>query len=167
MADDLDTLFRLYHRELQRLAYRRVGDRDLAADLAQDAFLRYAILETHKRALIQSPRHFLWRILGNLVIDHGRQRARQGEHVSLADDEYELLDGRPSPERLLELRQQLQLLHRALGELPPACREALLLNRVEGLSHPAIAERLGISPSMVCKHIMRALRHCARALGLA
>ena len=42
LADDLDRLFRLYHRDLQNIAYRRLGDRELAADLTQDTFVRYA-----------------------------------------------------------------------------------------------------------------------------
>lgn len=168
VADDLDRLFRLYHRELRQLAYRRLGDPETAADLAQDAFVRYAgLIRKHPRQAIANPQYFLWRILRNLIIDLRRGQARRGEQTSLDEAESELHDQRPGPERLLELRQQLQLLHRAFEELPPACRDALLLNRVEGLSHAAIAERLGVSPSMVCKYIMRALRHCIRRLGLA
>lgn len=168
MADDLDRLFRLYHRELRHLAYKRVGDPELAADLTQDAFVRYAgFTQKQPQQPINQPRYFLWRILSNLIADFGRHRARCGEHAPLDEVAAELYDPKPNPEQLLELRQQLALLHQALNELPPACREALLLNRVEGLSHAVIAKRLGVSSSMVCKYIMRALRHCIRHLGLA
>ncbi|WP_220813551.1 RNA polymerase sigma factor [Pseudomonas paralcaligenes] len=167
MAPNLEQLFRLYHRELQQLAYRRLGDREAAADLAQDTFLRYAGLDHgSRREAIANPRFFLLRILGNLIIDLRRSRGRRSETTPLDELDDHLLDARPGPERLYELRQQLQLLHQALQELPPNCREALLLNRLHGLNHAAIAERLGVSPSMVCKYIMRALRHCARRLGL-
>lgn len=167
MADDLDRLFRLYHRDLQNIAYRRLGDRELAADLTQDTFVRYAGLGQQQRSdSILNPRFFLMRVLGNLIIDLARGRKRQGTHLPLPDVQDELLDTRPGPERLFELRQQLQRLHLALEELPPNCRTALLLNRVEGLGHQAIAERLEVSPSMVSKYIMRALRHCARRLDL-
>ncbi|MDE1169325.1 MAG: sigma-70 family RNA polymerase sigma factor [Pseudomonas sp.] len=167
MADDLDRLFRLYHRELQQMAYRRLGDREMAADLTQDAFVRYAGLGQQQRTEgILNPRFFLIRVLGNLVIDFARGRKRQGVPASLEDVQEELHDPRPGPERLLELRQQLQCLQQALDELPDNCRDALLLNRLEGLGHQAIAERLGVSASMVSKYIMRALRHCARRLGL-
>ncbi len=40
------------------------------------------------------------------------------------------------------------------------------MNKLEGYSHPEIAERLGISISMVEKHMVRALLHC-RSLMLA
>lgn len=167
MADDLDRLFRLYHRQLRTLAYARLGDREVAADLTQDTFVRYASLCPERRSqAIVEPRFFLMRILGNLIIDLGRSRARRDVHVTLDELQDELCDPRPGPERLLELRQQLQLLHLALSELPDNCRQALLLNRVDGLTHQAVAERLEVSPSMVSKYIMRGLRHCARRLGL-
>lgn len=168
MVDDLDRLFRLYHRELRQMAYRRLGDAELAADLTQDTFVRYAGLGREQRTQnIVNPRFFLIRVLQNLIIDLRRSRSRQGCSASLEDVQDELLDPRPGPETLLLLRQQLQLLKLALDELPANCRQALLLNRLDGLGHAAIAERLGVSSSMVSKYIMRALRHCARRLGLA
>lgn len=164
MAEDLDTLFRLYRRELWGMAYRRVGDREAAADLVQDTFLRYAATPGARPG---NPRSFLWRVLGNLVIDLRRSLSRRGRHEAIDDLADHLADGRPGPDQVLAGRQQLAILVRALAELPADCRAALLLNRLEGLSHAEVGTRLGISPSMVSKHIMRALRHCARRLGIA
>lgn len=167
MADKMEHLFRLYHRELQQIAYRRLGDRELAADLTQDTFLRYVSLDRQARTeRIDNPQFFLIRVMRNLIIDFCRSRSRRGAQASLEDVQDELLDAAPGPAELLLLREQLRLLHGALGELPESCRRALLLNRLEGLSHAAIAERLGVSSSMVSKYIMRALSHCARRLGL-
>lgn len=163
----MEHLFRLYHRELQQIAYRRLGDRELAADLTQDTFLRYVSLDRQARTeRIDNPQFFLIRVMRNLIIDFCRSRSRRGPLSSLEDVQDELLDAAPGPSELLLLREQLHLLHTALGELPESCRRALLLNRLEGLSHSTIAERLGVSPSMVSKYIMRALSHCARRLGL-
>ncbi|MCU1733575.1 MULTISPECIES: RNA polymerase sigma factor [unclassified Pseudomonas] len=165
--DNLDQLFRLYHRELQKIAYHRLGDRETAADLTQDAFVRYADLDRQQRThLIANPRFFLIRVLRNLIIDLRRTRTRRGQVGSLEDVQHEMLDPSPGPAALVELRQQLVLLHRALTELPDNARQALLLNRLDGLGHAAIAERLGVSLSMVSKYIMSALLHCARRLDL-
>lgn len=163
----MDDLFRRYHRELQHIAYRRFGDPELAADLAQDTFVRYLGLARRQPAdTIENPRFFLIRVMRNLIIDFGRHRLRRGISASLDDVQDELLDDKPGPAELLILREQLSMLHVALGELPENCRRALLLNRIDGLGHAAIAERLGVSSSMVSKYIMRALHHCACRLGL-
>ncbi len=168
MSDDLDQLFRHYHGELRAMAYSRLGDREAAADVVQDAFVRYASLSRAQRlGHVEHPRFFLWRIVRNLIIDMGRQRRRRGEHLSLSDMKEEPEDSLASPERLLEARQQLQLLRDALKALPPNCRKALLMNRLDGLTHAEIAGKLGVSASMVSKYIMQALKHCARHMGLA
>lgn len=167
-SPDLDTLFRQHHAELKRIAYRRLGDKEEAADIVQDAFVRYASMPPAQRLeAVESPRFFLWRIVGNLIIDLQRYRARRGTRVDITDLSDDLVDPRPTPEQILETRQQLALLQRALAELPANCRSALLLNRLEGLSHAEIAERLEVSVSMISKYIMQALRHCALRLGLA
>jgi len=49
-----------------------------------------------------------------------------------------------------------------LNELPPACRDAFLLNRLYDCTHAEIADRLGISTKTVQRHIERALLHCLR-----
>ncbi len=43
-------------------------------------------------------------------------------------------------------------------DLPPRTRDAFLLNRFEGQTYSQIAKRLGVSVSMVEKHIAEALR---------
>lgn len=48
----------------------------------------------------------------------------------------------------------------ALSELPGKAREMLYLSRVAGLTHGEIAERLGVSKSLIEKYIARALAHC-------
>ena len=60
--------------------------------------------------------------------------------------------------------QRLEQLKEVLAELSPRRREALMLHRFEGLSQAQIAERMGISTSMVEKHIAFALLHCKRRL---
>jgi len=41
----LDSLFRLHHQELRRFAYKRLGCSFDAADVVQDAFVRYANMQ--------------------------------------------------------------------------------------------------------------------------
>lgn len=163
MSVDLDTLFREHSVELRRFAYRELRDSDRAADLVQDTFLRYAS-QPNGSSAVEHPRFFLWRILRNLLIDLRRMEHRRGAHLALEDFADYLADPAPSLERQLESRQQLTRLRAALAELPENCRRALLLNRLDGLSHAEIGVRLAVSTSMVTKYVIQALRHCARQL---
>jgi RNA polymerase sigma-70 factor (ECF subfamily) len=79
----------------------------------------------------------------------------------------QIADPAPSAERRLAARQEYRVLRDALNALPQNQRAALLWNRVECLTHAEIAVRLGVSPSMVNKYIMRALAHCATSLAKA
>ena len=83
-----------------------------------------------------------------------------------ADDEPAALEGEAAgPGERFEQQQRLSHLAAALAELPPRRREAFVLHKFDGLSQVEVAERMGISLSMVEKHIASALLHCKRRLG--
>ena len=165
-STDLDDLFRRYHRELHRFAYGKLRDREVTSDIVQDAFLRYLAHDQGNNAdtAPTTPKFFLWRIASNLIIDLVRRDRRRGVIAPIESIAQDMADPAPTAEHRLAARQEFLLLKAALDELPAKTRAALLLNRLEGLTHAEIAARLGISSSMVCKHIMRALCHCATRL---
>lgn len=160
-AHDFDRLFRLYHRDLGAFAYGRLRDSEASSDVVQDAFVRYIAHMRSARVAPEAPRFFLWRIASNLILDLGRRERRRGRTASLDDVAAELADPAPSAEHQLSAREEYRIFVQALGELPKNQRLALVLNRVEQMTHAEIARRLGVSPSMVNKYIMRALSHCA------
>ncbi|QCI64545.1 RNA polymerase sigma factor [Phreatobacter stygius] len=165
---DLDALFRTYHQDLTRFARARLRDREAAADVVQDTFLRYLAHQTtgdHSLSPVSS-RFFLWRIASNLIIDMVRRDRRRGAFASIDGLAHELVDPAPAADRRLMAREEFRAIKQALDELPPKARAALLLSRVEGLSHAEIADRLGVSASMVTKYIMTALRHCLKRMAV-
>lgn len=150
-----------HYQELIRYLSRRLGDRQTAADLAQESFLR--LLERKTMDAIEQPRAFLFRTAINLSIDqYRRARIRTEEPLECLDQEKRIDDR--DPQSQASHAQQLGLLRRALDELPPACRQAFLLRKLEGCSHAEIAERMEISHSMVEKHVVNAMRHCRTRL---
>jgi len=164
MANSLIEELLAAYNDLMRFLARRLGNADDAADVAQSSFERvyaHSLAET-----ITSPRALLFRTAQNLLIDLHRGERRRGKHATLDEATDFVVDLRPLPEQELAMRQQLAILQTALEELPPNCSAALLLNRIEGLSHAEIAEKLGVSASMVSKYIMQALRQCIRRLGM-
>jgi RNA polymerase sigma-70 factor (ECF subfamily) len=50
--------------------------------------------------------------------------------------------------------------------MPPKCREAFVMNQIQGLDAATIARRLGITDSMVRKYVVRALLHCRAHIDL-
>lgn len=64
------------------------------------------------------------------------------------------------PEKQFLAAEAIEQLDRSLAQLPSKARLALLLNRLEGLTHAQIAVRLDVSESTVGKYIVQAMRHC-------
>jgi RNA polymerase sigma-70 factor (ECF subfamily) len=146
-----------YYRELVCFLSARLGNLQVAEDVVHDAYLR--VLERSSDTPIEQPRAFLYRTALNLVIDgHRRNALRQVESLEVLDTDENFFS--PSPQMYLDQGQRLDMLKRALAELSPLCRDSFMLRKLEGLSHPEIAERLGISRSLVEKHIVNAMKHC-------
>ncbi|MCQ2996649.1 sigma-70 family RNA polymerase sigma factor [Pseudomonas syringae] len=146
-----------YYRELVSFLNARLGNRQAAEDIVHDTYLR--VLERSSNTPIEQPRAFLYRTALNLVIDgHRRNVLRQTESLDVLENEECYFS--PSPQATIDTGQRLDMVQRALAELPELCRESFLLRKLEGLSHPEIAERLGISNSLVEKHIVNAMKHC-------
>ena len=146
-----------YYRELVCFLNAKLGNRQVAEDVVHDAYVR--VLERASDTPIEQPRAFLYRTALNLVIDgHRRNALRQSEPLEVLDSEERFAPS--SPHASHDQDQRLEMLERALAELPPACRDSFLLRKLDGLSHPQIAERLSISRSVVEKHIVNAMKHC-------
>lgn len=121
-----------------------------AEDLLQETYLR--VIQQNSIEEIGNLSAYLFRIARNLVIDHGRRVVRQ---EPLKED---LACPKPSPEKIAEASQELDILSQLITELPPQCRRIFLLHKVRHLSYAEIAERLDISPRTVETQIGKALK---------
>lgn len=61
----------------------------------------------------------------------------------------------PSPEERALLLESLEAIARALGALPDKARRAFLMSQLDGLTYAEIAQRLGVSASMVRRYMAR------------
>nr|WP_301542521.1 RNA polymerase sigma factor [Cupriavidus basilensis] len=152
-----------YYGELLRFFLREVKNLDEAQDLVQEACERgLAMASTGER--IDDPRALHYKIARHLLID--RHRARQvRNHESdavLQDMAGPLSD---DPEAAYAGRQRGRLLVATIERLPPRCREAFVLHKIDGLSHAEVAARMGVGINAVERHVMLAVAACRKALG--
>lgn len=156
---DLETACR-DHADALRAITRKA--REDEADLAQDACLR--LVETAQREPVGAPAHLLFRIARNLVIDRmrGRGRAARLFQDQTAYEEHRCPS--PDPERVLLATERLRRALKVIDGMPDRRREAFLLHRIEGLSYPQIARRMGVSVKGVEKHISSAMLQLLRGM---
>jgi RNA polymerase sigma-70 factor (ECF subfamily) len=154
-------LFRRHAAELAGFLRARKGAPD-AEDLVQDSFVR--LLQANAAEAPDNPRAWLYRTGANLAADaYDHRQVRERLHADGAESTEDIPDHRADPARHVEASQHLRHVWAALQRLPEPCRQAFLLNRLEGLSQRAIARQLGVSEKTVERHILRALDACRRA----
>ena len=164
--EDLENLFRRHRKFLTWKVFRMVSCRETAEDLVNEAYARIVSVLCHKPVAHAST--FLHQTVHNLAIDHLRHektRRRVLECETAGGRSLEIASPEASPEKKVADRQQLALLTQILSDLPHRARAALILNRMEGLSYPQIARRLGVSESTVYKDIRLAMSRCLDAVG--
>ncbi|CAI8899223.1 RNA polymerase sigma-70 factor, ECF subfamily [Pseudomonas donghuensis] len=151
--------FQEHYDDLLQFLTRRMSDRQRAADVAQETYLKLVKIEQQDLPVLHA-RRFIFRVAGNLAIDTLRREQRMSSSLDDSEVARQVPCPAPAPEAALLASERLEQLDEALLQLSPNARQALLLNRVEGLTQAQIAQRLGVSESMVAKYIGQALRHC-------
>lgn len=132
------------------------------ADLRQEVYVR--VCEAAQKEIPDQAKAFVFRTARNLLIDRVRR-----EHVvpieAVSDlDALDVAIDEPGPDRAALARDELRRLQAALDRLPPRCREAFVLGRIEGLPGREIAARMGISEAAVSMHIDAGIRALADIL---
>ena len=138
----LDDLRRVYERrlgELRRVAAAIVGDRELACDVVQDAFVR-AARQRESFTGRGSLEGWVWQIVVNSARD-ARARIRR---IDGGDDE--IGDGPAAPRDDVERRQFVRA---AVEQLPERQRLVLFLRVYADLDYRAISQAVGIKEGTV------------------
>jgi RNA polymerase sigma-70 factor, ECF subfamily len=138
----LNALVSNHYRGVYEVTYRVLGDPELAADAAQDAFVKAVSALAGFRGE-SSFRTWLLRIASNTARSSGRRKTSRRE-VEL-EPESHVGVGSSDPSRDAVLRTEAERAARALQELPEKQRLAVSLRIYQDLSHREIAEVLGSS----------------------
>lgn len=124
-------------------------------DFRQDVYVR--VYEAALKDIPENTTQFVMTTARNLLISHARHQRVVPIETALNLEELEAAADTPSPERTAVARDELRHLQAALDRLPPRCREAIILRRVNGLSRGEIALRMGISELSVSSYLSRAI----------
>jgi len=156
----VEALFAKHHTEIYAYLARMLRDPDLAADLAQDAFVKaykaYDSLEKDENA-----RAWLYQIAHRVALDHIRRR----KIVRMVPWTGESHGAAPSAERLaMDLRLSGPL-ERALATIPERQRAALLLAELHDLTGLELAAAMGVSHVAARAILTRARESLRRALA--
>lgn len=162
-----------YQRPVFSLAFRMVRDRELAEDLAQEAFVR--VFNNIDR---YDPRwkfsSWIFKITNNLAIDALRKRQPAtisldgSPHASSAEGvratTIDLASPDANPEEELEATELGAEIERAIGTLRAEYRTAIVLRHVEGRAYEEIAEIMDVPLGTVKTYIHRARSELRTAL---
>jgi len=151
-----------------------VGNYDIAADLAQETFLRVYQNIGRYNSLYQFST-WIYRIATNLAIDEIRYRKRRGQvfyrnvwenQAGCADEERELAlrDSGRSPGDEVLRKESGRVLGDAIRSLPPKYRTAFIMKEVQELSYEEIAGILKTSPGTIKSRLHRARELLQRKL---
>lgn len=124
-------------------------------DLCHDVFVH--IYEAAQREIPNPAKSFVFATARNLLID----RIRRENVVSIeAVADMEALGAaadEPGPDRSAIARQELRRLQTALDRLPRQQRETIVMRKIEGLSRPEIAARLGVAEATVSQYLAQGM----------
>lgn len=150
-----------YEPKVRAWLARAGWNADEIEDLIQESYARLAAcaIET-----IHNPGPFFFQTARNTAGSIIRRRQVVSIRTVADVDRLGTVDPGLDPEEELSAHEELTRLKDAIEHLPPACRKAFVLRKIEGLSQKETADRLGVSQSAVEKHVARGIRLCAAVL---
>ena len=159
-----DYLVTYYHSSVYNLVYGILSDRADAADVTQEVFLHvFRGIRGFRGG--SSLKTWLYRISVRQALNYRRWCWRHHRMQNSIDVEgpekspvLELKDGEATPFEQCAALEVQGTVRRALAEVPPVFRSAVILRDLEGLSYEEIAEVLEVSVGTVKSRIMRGRR---------
>jgi RNA polymerase sigma-70 factor (ECF subfamily) len=145
-----------YHQAVFSFAYRLTGRTDLAEDITQECFLAFVKAPGRFDEGRGTVKTYLFAIARNLAFKNGRDSRFEAQFDS--GDPLETEDPRQNIETS-------SLVERAVAELPPLQREALILFEYEGFTLEEIAGVAAVDSGTIKSRLHRARERLKRTLA--
>ncbi|MGB2165484.1 MAG: RNA polymerase sigma factor [Flavobacteriaceae bacterium] len=149
-AKDFKMIYDAHFDDLRRYLIYRSGDQDLSGDIAQNVFMK---VWTKKIEIASGNiKSLLFKMATDEFISHIRRKKVEKEYTKSID--LRLIRESDNNDDLLEKKVLFQ---KALNQLPEKQKTALLMNKMQGLTHKEIAEILNLSQKAIEKRIRLAM----------
>jgi RNA polymerase sigma factor (sigma-70 family) len=160
-GETLEGLFADLESPLLGYALRLAGEREVAEDIVQEAFMKL-----HGQFdEVREPRRWLYRTVHNLALNH---RRKAGKVIPLDMPEtgegrsgIEATDPQPLPDEQIARWEGIGLVRLSLAALDERSRNLVQLKFTEGLSYQEISGRTGLTVG----HVGYLLHHALKSLA--
>lgn len=156
-ASCLGTLFERHHRSVYQFCLQLTRSPAASEDLVQDVFLKLL----QKAASFRgegSCKAWIFNIARNVAFDYLRRAERRTTVDDGGDENLERLVDHRSTEQVAAAEQNLNLVARALAEIPTAAREVIWLGRFVFDDYDDLARALGCTVSAARVRMHRAMQ---------
>lgn len=157
-----EELVKRYEKKVFTVAFRMTGNREDAADMTQEAFIKAykALTQFRGEAAFQT---WLYRIIANVCRDELRKKTRNSiislEKEVVLDNgnmKREVADSSPGPDIFLENKETGETIQKAVDSLTIDYRITLVMREIQGFSYEEIADVLQCSIGTVKSRLSRA-----------
>ena len=155
-------LVQRFEKRIFNFAYRMSGNYDDASDVAQEVFIRvFNSINTFRGEANFTT--WLYRIVTNVYLDERKKQKSHlltslEEHIDLDENSVtrQFVDGKPTPDLVVEQMERDDLLKEAIQELPDYQRAMVLLYHTQGKSYEEISEIMDMPIGTVKSRLNRA-----------
>jgi len=160
-CDFMKNAYQRYAGVLKSFLMRTVEEAE-AEDLLHEVYLR--LIKCRGPGLIDNVQAFMFTTATNLLRDRWRRSNARFAPTLVNFEDCNLMAGAADPAEVVDWRERLERVEKAMAALPPKPRLAFELSRMQDRSYSEIALELDVSVSMIEKHISTALNQLRAAL---
>ena len=151
----MSLLYERYHRDLFGYFFRLTNDGGTSEDMVQNVFYRMLKYRNSYRGEGKFV-YWMYSVAKNVWFDRHRKK-----EPTFRASELKTINERPdrerNPEELMERDEKTLLLRKALMQLSPEKREAIILSRYQGMKYQEIARLSGCSENAIKSRVQRGL----------
>ncbi len=156
-----EILFRRYYTNLCNHAIRYVYAREAAEDIVSEVFTNFWQSRVFEQ-ITTSYRAYLYKAVRNRAYNYVQWELKRTDPIESVPSLS--ADRSPEPDAVLQYHELSQKIERVIQELPPQCRRAFVLKRIEGKTYTEIAAEMQLAPKSVESLVSRALTKLRQAL---